>query len=253
MTRFKSKGFIWATILVPVGFILMFGLGIAIAVWESDVSFEIGILDETGNIYSSLAEIDDSRYLDVSGLSVDSVRTLVQNEELTGYVIITENHILNDEELELIYSGAGGINLLVLCPVRFRDVIRRERIRLAKVPEDVQQIFDSRIEVESRRLSSEGEETEDDTEFLSFIGMLMGVIIFAAIFRYGGYIMRGVIEEKTNRIIEVITSSVKPIELLTGKMAGVGALAATQLGIWNFIFCGSQLQAHCNDVYAPAG
>ena len=236
MTRFKSKGFIWATILVPVGFILLFGLGIAIAVWESDVSFEIGIVDETGNIYSSLAEIDNSRYLDASGLSVDSVRALVQNEELTGYIIISENHILNDEELELIYSGAGGINLLSSVRSDLRDVIRRERIRLAEVPEDVQRIFNSRIEVESRRLSSEGEETEDDTEFLSFIGMLMGVIIFAAIFGYGGYIMRGVIEEKTNRIIEVITSSVKPIELLTGKMAGVGALAATQLGIWTLSF-----------------
>lgn len=236
MTRFKSKGFIWATILVPVGFILMFGLGIAIAVWESDVSFEIGILDKTGTVYPSLAEIDDSRYLDASDLSVDSVRSLVQSEDLTGYIIITEDHILNDKELELIYSGTGGINLLSSVRSDLRDVIRRERIRLAEVPEQVQQIFDSRIEVESRRLTSEGEETADDTEFFSFIGMLMGVIIFAAIFGYGGYIMRGVIEEKTNRIIEVITSSVKPIELLTGKMAGVGALAATQLGIWTLSF-----------------
>jgi ABC-2 type transport system permease protein len=68
--------------------------------------------------------------------------------------------------------------------------------------------------------------------------MFMGLIIFGAIFGYGGYIMRGVIEEKTNRIIEVIASSVKPIELLTGKMAGVGAIAITQFGVWILAFTG---------------
>jgi len=232
LTRFKSKGFIWATILVPVGFLLMIGLGIGIAIWESDVSFEIGIKDETGMIYSSLSEIDSERYVDVSDISVDSVRTLVQQEELTGYVVITDEHIRYDKGIELIYSGSGGINLLSSVRSDLREVIRKERIRIAEVPDDIREIFDQNISFESRRLTREGEETEDDTEFFSFVGMMMGVIIFAAIFGYGGYIMRGVIEEKTNRIIEVITSSVKPIELLTGKMAGVGALAATQLGIW---------------------
>ena len=232
LTRFKSKGFIWATILVPVGFLLMIGLGIGIAIWESDVSFEIGIKDETGRVYPSLFEIDSEKYSDVSGLPVDSIRTLVQQEELTGYIVITDDHIRYDEELELIYSGSGGINLLSSVRSDLREVIRKERIRMAEVPDDIQEIFDQNIAFESRKLTREGEETADDTEFFSFVGMMMGVIIFAAIFGYGGYIMRGVIEEKTNRIIEVITSSVKPIELLTGKMAGVGALAATQLGIW---------------------
>jgi ABC-2 type transport system permease protein len=228
----RSKGFIAATILVPVGFAILIGAMIFISVWESDVTFQIGIADETSQVVQSLQEMNSEQYLDYSHLSVDSLRSLVQSDEITGYIIISEENISNDRPLELIYSGSGGLQLLSTIRSDLREVVREEKLKRAEVSQDIQNIFESNIAFDSRRLSQEGEEKEDDTAFLSFVGMAMGVIIFAAIFGYGGYIMRGVIEEKTNRIVEVITSSVKPIELLSGKMAGVGALAITQFGFW---------------------
>lgn len=238
LTRVKSKGFIWATILVPVGFIAFFGVMVFITVWESDVSFEIGIQDETGQIAEPLRSLNEERYLDLSDLSVDSLRTLVQTNMLTGYIIITEENISEQKNLELIYSGSGGIQLLTSIRSDVREVIRQERLIRADVSDEIKNIYDAQIGLDSRRLTREGEETDDDTFFLSMVGMVLGIIIFAAIFSYGGYITRGVIEEKTNRIIEVIASSVRPIELLTGKMAGVGALAITQFGIWMITFFG---------------
>lgn len=232
LTRVRSKGFIAATILVPVGFAILIGAMIFISVWESDVTFQIGIADETSHVVQSLQEMNSEQYLDYSHLSVDSLRSLVQSDEITGYIFISEENITNNRPLELIYSGSGGLQLLSTIRSDLREVVREERLKRAEVSQDIQNIFESNIAFDSRRLSEEGEEKEDDTAFLSFVGMAMGVIIFAAIFGYGGYIMRGVIEEKTNRIVEVITSSVKPIELLSGKMAGVGALAITQFGFW---------------------
>ena len=163
---------------------------------------------------------------------LDSLRTLIQQEQITGYMILDEEHITSDKTLELIYSGSGGIQLLNSIESDMREVIREERLQRAEVSQDIQNIFETSVSLNSRRLTAEGEEEEDDTAFFTIVGMAMGFIIFFAIFGYGGYIMRGVIEEKTNRIVEVITSSVKPIELLSGKMAGVGALAITQFGIW---------------------
>ncbi len=238
LTRVKSKGFIWATILVPLGFAVFIGVGIFIAAWDSDIEYTIGVFDETGEVVVNLQEIDENRYLDYSDASVDTLRAMVQREEITGYVLINESHITDNNNLELIYSGSGGMQLLTSVRSDFRESIRQERLRRQDVSEDIRNIFESRVVVDSRRLSREGEETDDDTEFLSIVGMFMGLIIFGAIFGYGGYIMRGVIEEKTNRIIEVIASSVKPIELLTGKMAGVGAIAITQFGIWILAFTG---------------
>ena len=238
LTRVKSKGFIWATILVPLGFAVLIGVGIFIAAWDSEIEFTIGVFDETGEVVANLQEIDESRYADYSDVPVDTLRAMVQREEITGYVIVNESHITENENLELIYSGSGGLQLLTAVRSDFRESIRQERLRREEVSQDIRNIFESSVVVDSRRLSSEGEETDDDTEFLSVVGMFMGLIIFGAIFGYGGYIMRGVIEEKTNRIIEVIASSVKPIELLTGKMAGVGAIAITQFGVWILAFTG---------------
>lgn len=238
ITRVRSKGFIWATILVPVGFAAFIGIMVFIAVWESDVAFELAIKYETGNIAESLRNLNERRYLDYSHIDVDSLRTMVQRELITGYVVITEENISDGRNPELIYSGSGGMEFILSVESDFRQVIREEKIRRADVSEEIQQIYESRISLETRRLTREGEEQDDDTIFLSFVGMILGIIIFVAIFSYGGYITRGVIEEKTNRIIEVIASSVKPIELLTGKMAGVGALAITQFGIWILAFMG---------------
>ncbi|WP_069130953.1 ABC transporter permease [Rhodohalobacter halophilus] len=238
LTRVKSKGFIWATILVPVGFAVLIGVGIFIAAWDSEIDYTIGVFDESGLIIENLQEIDETRYQDYSDLPVDTLRAMVQREEITGYVLVNDSHITGEQNLELIYSGSGGLQLLTAVRSDFRESIRQERLRRENVSEDIRNIFESSVTIDSRRLSREGEETDDDTEFLSVVGMFMGLIIFGAIFGYGGYIMRGVIEEKTNRIIEVIASSVKPIELLTGKMAGVGAIAITQFGIWILAFTG---------------
>lgn len=232
MTRVKSKGFIAATILVPVGFVAMFGIGILVSVWDSDLSFEIGVIDHTEVLAPSLEQLRPEQYTNYSDLGEDSLRTLVQQEQITGYLILDEENITSDKPLELIYSGSGGIQLLNSIESDMREVIREERLQRAEVSQDIQNIFETSVSLNSRRLTAEGEEEDDDTAFFTFVGMAMGFIIFFAIFGYGGYIMRGVIEEKTNRIIEVITSSVKPIELLSGKMAGVGALAITQFAIW---------------------
>jgi len=238
ITRVRSKGFIWATILVPVGFVAFFGVMIFVTVWESDVTFEIGIKDDTTQIVQNLIDLNPQRYSDYSHFPVDSLRAMVQQERITGFIEFTEENISEDKNLELIYSGSGGIQLLTSVRSDVREVIRQEKLRRAEVSEEIQSIYDSSIGLDSRRLSRAGEETDDDTFFLSIVGMILGIIIFAAIFSYGGYVTRGVIEEKTNRIVEVITSSVKPIELLTGKMAGVGALAITQFSIWILAFFG---------------
>lgn len=243
LTRVKSKGFIAATLLVPIGIIAIYGIGFLVIIWESDVSYEVGIVDQTGTVVNQLVERSPDSYTDVTDLQVDSLRSMIQSGDLTGYIEVTEENIEDNKSLELIYSGSGGLTLLATVRSDMRDVIREEKLRRAEVSDNIQSIFETRIGVESRRLTETGEEEADDTAFMSGLGFAMGLIIFVAIFSYGGYIMRGVIEEKSNRIIEVITSSVKPIELLTGKMLGVASLALTQIGIWAITIVGLGLLA----------
>ncbi|MDX1586236.1 MAG: ABC transporter permease [Balneolaceae bacterium] len=232
LTRIKSKAFILLTILLPLGMVTFIGIGIGIALWDTETSHNIGIVDQTEVIYPRLESANEERYLNVADTPIDTLRNMVINQELEGYIIITEENIETDKNAELVYGGSGGINLLNNIRSDLRDAIREERLDRANVSESVKEIYASRAGLDTRKLTKEGIETEDDAGFRTAIGMFMGIIIFGILLGYGGWLTRSVIEEKTSRIIEVIASSVKPIELLIGKILGVGALALTQLGIW---------------------
>lgn len=232
MTRIRSKAFIIATILIPLGMVAFVGIVVGISVWDSDIERTIGISDSTEVLYPRLEEMAPQRYDDFSDLSEDSLRSMVQSETIDGYILLSEMHITGDKTLEFVSSGGGGLKLQSDIRTDLREVIRNERLARANVSEDIQNIYASNISLETRKLTQTGEETDDDTGFLTIVGIIMGVIIFGSISGYGGLITRSVIEEKTNRIIEVIASSVKPIELLLGKLGGIGALALTQMTLW---------------------
>ncbi|WP_372637950.1 ABC transporter permease [Fodinibius sp.] len=232
ITRLRSKGFIIATILIPLGMIAFVGAGIGIAIWDTGSEHTIGIVDQTNSLYPRLEELAGERYKDLSATTEDALRGMVASEEIDGYILLAEDHINLQKDPEYVSSGAGGISLQSRIQSDLRQVIRDERISRANVSEDVQQIFEAEISLSTSKLTEQGEATEDDTGFLTIVGMAMGIIIFGSVLGYGGMLTRSVIEEKTNRIIEVITSSVKPIELLLGKMGGVGALALSQLAFW---------------------
>lgn len=232
ITRIRSKAFILATVLIPLGMVAFFGIVIGISFWDSDAEQSIGIADKTEVLYPRLQEIAPERYENLSDLSEDSLQALVQQEEIDGYIVLDETHIDGKKNPEFVSSGSGGLKLQSTLRTDLREVIRNERLARANVSEDIQKIYESDITLTTTKLTETGEETEDDTGFLTIVGFIMGVIIFGAISGYGGLITRSVIEEKTNRIIEVIASSVKPIELLFGKLAGIGALALTQMTFW---------------------
>ncbi|WP_440998588.1 ABC transporter permease [Fodinibius sp. SL11] len=232
LTRIRSKAFILATILIPLGMIAFIGIIVGIAAWDSDAPQKIGISDQTEVLYPRLQEMAPDRYQNLSDLTEDSLRTLVQQEEIDGFIVLNESHIEGQQNPEFVSSGSGGLKLQNTLRTDLREVIRNERLARANVSEDVQKIYESSITISTTKLTDTGEETEDDTGFLTIVGIFMGIIIFGSITGYGGLITRSVIEEKTNRIIEVIASSVKPIELLYGKLAGIGALALTQMTFW---------------------
>lgn len=238
MTKIRSKAFIIATILIPVGLVAFIAVVAGISLWDSEPELKIGIADQTTELYPRLQELDENRYMDLSDLSEDSLRSMVIAEKINGYIFLQDVHVSADQNPELVYGGSGGFALLNSIRSDLRDVIKEERLKRANVSEEIQQIYTRRVDLNSRKLTKEGEEKDDNTGFLSGLGMFMGVFIFMALFSYGGWLTRSVIEEKTSRIVEVIASSVKPIELLVGKMMGIAALGLTQIAFWALAFLG---------------
>jgi len=137
-----------------------------------------------------------------------------------------------------VHNGAGGISFYESLRSDLRDVTREIRLQDNDVSQDIISIFEERPSLENKRINEEGIE-EDSNAFVSSIaGILIGVFIFIGLFGYGAILMRSVIEEKTSRIVEIITSSVKPIELMVGKLVGVCLVALTQFGLWIATYAG---------------
>ena len=242
LTKVKSKSFILATLLTPLAFIAMIAIIVFINLSETETKQQIGIVDRTEVLYDRLKSLNESRYIDVSALELDSLRSQVLDGTLGGYIILDNPVITEGQNPTLVYGGSGGISFLSNIRSDLRDAVREEKLSRENVSAEIRDIFETNLGLESIKLTEEGEE-EDNTVFASVIGFILGLFIFMGIFIYGSVLMRSVLEEKTNRIVEVIASSVKPIELMFGKLLGILGMALTQFGIWIGVYIAISLAA----------
>ncbi|MFU8861306.1 MAG: ABC transporter permease [Cyclonatronaceae bacterium] len=230
-SRLKSKTFIITTILAPVGFLMLFLIPIAVSSLSSERERIVYVVDETGTIDHRLVEANPGLYRIPDTTDMDELRGEVMARKVDAYVYISESVITNTGSPELVYGGAGGLMFIQGIRSDIQSAVRNELLDRSDVEPEVREIFGKRVGLQTSKLTETGEE-ETDTTALFIVGLVFGVVIYAAMFIYGAIIMRSVIEEKSSRIIEVITSAVKPLELLLGKVIGVGALGMTQFLIW---------------------
>lgn len=231
LTRIKSKAYILTTLLAPVVFIMFIALIALIPLLSPDTTRLVAIVDETNAIAYRMLETDPNQYRVFPNAEISDIRKMINDGIIQGYVVITEDILGGSEQPELIYGGSGGINFITKVQRDLRSAIREENLDRANVTEEVREIMTKNVSLVTRVLTDTGEE-EQDTGALMIVGLILGFTVYGSMFAYGGIVMRGVIEEKASRIIEVVVSSVRPFELLLGKVFGVGALALTQFAFW---------------------
>ncbi|MEX0610090.1 MAG: ABC transporter permease [Balneolaceae bacterium] len=242
LTKVKSKSFIISTALTPLALVAFLAIIVFISISDSDVEKQIGILDNTGVLYERLQEANEARYFDVSNVPTDSLRSQVLAGEMDGFIILDDAVIMDSKSPVLMHGGSGGLSFISAVRSDLRDAVREERLSRENVSSEIRNIFETRTGLEAIKLTAEGEE-KDNTLFASALGFVLGLLIFMGIFIYGSILMRSVLEEKTNRIVEVIASSIKPIELMFGKLFGILAMAVTQFGIWILFYIGLSIAA----------
>jgi len=237
LTRVQTKSFLLSTFLTPLFIIGLMGLVIYVTVSENEAPKQVVVIDETLRISNKLVEIDPVQYIP-SDESPDVIREEVLEGQWDGYILIESDFLSENSTATFVHNGAGGISFYESLRSDLRDVTREIRLQDNDVSQDIISIFEERPSLENKRINEEGIE-EDSNAFVSSIaGILIGVFIFIGLFGYGAILMRSVIEEKTSRIVEIITSSVKPIELMVGKLVGVCLVALTQFGLWIATYAG---------------
>lgn len=229
LVRVKKKSFLIMTILGPLLFVGGYAAVIWIAIGSVDLK-TVQVVDES-DLFKD--EFKDSKTLKFKYLSepIDSAKSSFQKSGANALVFIPKN-VIEEPKSVRIYAAK---NVSMELKSEIEDVIEKqiEEIKLERAGITHKILEDSRVNVSSETisLSEEGEKTSSSGA-ATVIGGICAFLIYMSVFVYGTQVMRGVTEEKTSRIVEVIISSVKPYQLMMGKIIGVALVGLTQFVLW---------------------
>lgn len=241
ITRVKRKSFVITTLLAPLGLLLLISSSVLISTY-SQGKMDVAVIDET-NLFKDvpLADADDqSVYFHRISDNYEALAAKLPGEKKPKYEAIiyipAEFDITNPNKTSIAcrYVKRPGIMKQQFINQSINEAYQKVRMKMLNINE--QQINDMQQKVSLNFESLDNaNENQGYTNAAGAVGMVMGFAIYISIFFYGTMIMKGVMEEKTNRIVEVLTSSVKPFQLLMGKIIGVGAVGLTQFILWGIL------------------
>jgi len=247
LTRVRKKSFLVMTILGPLLMAAIMIIPIYMATKGNELK-TVAVIDQTGIFYEKFKDTDNIKFhylvSDIGSAkanfrtSGDYALLVIPKTEVT----IPTNAILYAESNVSINVRSYIKNVMtkqvedMKLEAKLKDLQgdRKDPLNV----EDILRSVKTVIDVNTIKISEEGKEEKSYTEISMVLGMFAGIMIYFFIFMFGSQVMRGVIEEKTNRIIEVIISSVKPFELMMGKIVGVGMVGLTQFLLWVVLTAG---------------
>lgn len=234
LTRVKRRSFILATLLTPLAFAVFFVVVGFIFAYESDDARRIAIIDE-GEILNGVIKDEKNLYFKFVDTDLETLRTNFDDLDYDGILLIPPlKDILATRHTIYYYSEKQPtLDIETLLRERIASSIRDYKIDALQLEREQLKALDTKVDLEPEPIKESG---EDATKFTGAIaagvGFVMGIIMYMTVFIYGMMVMRSVMEEKTSRIVEVMISSVRPFQLMLGKIIGVGAVGLTQLAVW---------------------
>ena len=225
LVRVRKRSFIIMTILGPL---LMAGIIIlpTYLAMQGHDKRTIALYEE--NIFFS-SKLEDTDNLHFVKIPFEEVNIIKEDFAESPYYALLD---IKDAKNFTLYSNQQ-VSLSVQNEIenKLSDIIQRQKLELAGIDLQILEGVTTEIEVETIIIGEEGE-TTGNAEVSFGISFMCGILIYMFIFMYGTMVMRGVIEEKTSRIVEVIISSVKPFQLMMGKILGVALVGLTQFMLW---------------------
>ena len=231
LTRVTKRSFIIATLLVPLGFVALMAVQFIVMAYSSN-SLRVAVVNQDTKLFAEQALSDDGELFFVkSSLPLDTLRNRYQELGFDGILFIPPINMDNPNGFKYISDKVLGMGARTYIQHELEDEVKRLRLQTMGINS---QELNQRINQLSLNIVEEdlnGKNTQG-TALATGVGMGMGFLMYMVIFIYGAMVMRGVMEEKTNRIVEVMLSAVRPFDLMVGKIWGIGLVGLTQFMIW---------------------
>ena len=238
LTRVRKRTFILATILFPLLYVaLIFGTGYIAA--KTTRELNVAVIDSSGFFNKAIiAEAnlyDSSSHLEYVTGHPDSVKKNYKQMGYDGYIVLPPANLETGmKNLSLTTDKTYGLGPVMQVQSKLNAVWSKIKTEKLGIDQKTRDILDkSTITIEAKNEKDE----KSNAKIASMIGYVCGFLIYFILLIYGSQVMMGVMEEKTNRIAEVVVSSIRPFQLMLGKIIGIGMVALTQFFLWVlFIF-----------------
>lgn len=231
MTRVSKKSFVLLTILMPFIFAALIVVPLWLSTIKDDTQRTVVVVDRTARYLSAFKDDKSYRFVPAPAMLPEHRSDTTDVEA----VVSIEADLSKNPKAVKIYSRKEvSADLLSYVTNVLNEQVRRDKLSaydvqgLDKIIEDVQ----STLEVSTVKWNDEGEESSSNTGIAIAAGFLFTFMIYMFVMSYGGMVMQSVMEEKTNRIVELMVSSIKPFQLMMGKIVGVAMVGFVQLLIW---------------------
>ena len=234
-TRVKKKSFLVTTFLVPILFAAMMVVVMYIMGNTKERKQDVAVVDQSGIVMPHLTSTDRVTYEDFSSEQPDSIKNRLSSLGKDVLVVISPLDTVEKTVSVMAYSKDPlGVEFTSGLRGMVDDAVEEYRVRqygienLSQIMKDVK----SHVSVTEYTMDESGKETLSESGIYMIVSMVLGIIIWMFITMFGAQVMSSVIEEKSSRVVEVLISSVKAVDLMFGKIIGVALVALTQFLLW---------------------
>lgn len=229
-----KKSFIVMTILIPLISIACLGLPYLMMQFNKGDIETVAIVDESGRYGKAITDNDEFRFHDITPIGTTGLHEFYKQQDGLYAIVVIPADIDSTLSVDVFSQNAVRMGLQSYVAQCLGDTVTQARIASYNIPGLDKIINDSQADIQLNcvKWDEDGDESQSDAELASIIGLVLAFLTYMFVMMYGAMILTSVVEEKTNRIIEVMVSCCKPIELLLGKIIGVGFVGIVQIAIW---------------------
>ena len=237
LNKITNKTFILSTFLTPLFIVgLIFFIGY-LSNLNNETVKNISVIDKTDFVFDKLNSSKFLKFNLIEDFSLEEARIISKTKSDYGLIYIPELKSPKAIADSILFISEDSPSFTIINGIesQLERVLTNKNFKIEGL--DINEINDSKVYVNLFQETFEGEKTTkiDGVIKLGF-GMFLGMLLYIFIFAYGSMLMMSVIEEKTNRIVEIVISSVKPFQLMTGKIIGTSLAGLTQFVVWGFLF-----------------
>ena len=234
LKRVRTKGFIILTITMPFIMAALVFVPLWLSSIENDEQQKVAVIDPTG-VYAKALKASKSFAFSAQPVITEEMRS--EDSPYDAVVAISGDLVKNNGKVTIYSHKEIPGNMLDYIQSKLNETVQKQKLEatgiagLDKIIDDVQRDVNMR----TVKWSKEGDEQASSTYVAIIVGGIFTLLIYIFVITYGGMVMQSVIEEKTNRIIELLVSSVKPFQLMMGKIIGVMLVGIAQMALWGVI------------------